>query len=516
VVFGKTSSTAVNLASVATGTGGFAINGQAASDFSGWSVAGAGDVNGDGLDDLLIGAYASDPRTVSGLQSAAGRSYVVFGKTSGAAVDLASVAAGTGGFVINGQTGMDFSGWSVAAAGDVNGDGLADVIVGAQANSPVSGGKTLTAAGRAYVVFGKTNGDAVDLLAMANGSSAAGFVINGQAAYDSSGWSVAGAGDVNGDGLADVLIGAPSSDPSAGLSAGRSYLVLGKTSTTAVDLASLAAGDGSGLVIEGQTAGDGSGWSVAGAGDVNGDGFADLLIGAPNASPTAGSLAGRSYVVFGGMSALTATVFDSTAGDAIGTKSPDVLAGTSDNNQLVGGSGADRLSGNGGADVVYGGSGNDAIVLNASNLAVLGRSAGNESQNILRVDGGSGMDSIVLQGAGLSLDLTAAAAIAAVRNIEIVNISGSGANRVLLSLTSVLRLGRADVFTSRNTTGLAAHVGKRQFMLQGGVDDVLQLSDFTDWHNTGSTVVYGPRTYVVWEHNTVAAQLLVQVGMLVE
>ena len=193
-----------------------------------------------------------------------------------------------------------------------------------------------------------------------------------------------------------------------------------------------------------------------------------------------------------------------------------MLAGTSDNNQHVGGSGADRLSGNGGADVVYGGSGNDAIVLNASNLAALGRSTGNEAQNILRVDGGSGMDSIVLQGAGLSLDLTAAAAIAAVRNIEIVNISGSGANRVLLSLTSVLRLGRADVFTSRNTTGLAAHVGKRQLMLQGGVDDVLQLSDLADWHNTGSTVVYGPRTYVVWEHNTVAAQLLVQVGMLVE
>ncbi len=101
VVFGKADTTPVNLSDVAAGTGGFVINGIDPGDFSGFSVSGAGDVNGDGLADVIVGADLADP----GGNLSAGESYVVFGKADGTAVDLAVVAAGTGGFVILGIVG---------------------------------------------------------------------------------------------------------------------------------------------------------------------------------------------------------------------------------------------------------------------------------------------------------------------------------------------------------------------------------------------------------------------------
>ena len=212
MVFGKTGTTGVELSSLTSGssTAGFVINGQAAGEVSGRSVSSAGDVNGDGLADLIVGADASDP---SGLSSA-GRSYVVFGKTGSTAIDLSSLTRGTStaGFVVNGQCASDYSGYSVSSAGDVNGDGLADLIVGAHyANGGV---------GRSYVVFGKTGTTAIDLSSLTSGSSTAGFVINGQCADDSGGNSVSSAGDVNGDGLADLIVGADGSDPAARSSAG--------------------------------------------------------------------------------------------------------------------------------------------------------------------------------------------------------------------------------------------------------------------------------------------------------
>src|SRR6185436_154804 len=171
VVFGHSGTSAVDLSSVAAGTGGFMINGQCALDRSGESVAGAGDVNGDGLADLIVGAHQGDPA----IGSEAGRSYVVFGRSAGT-VDLSAVAAGTGGFVINGAFPGDKSGVSVAGAGDVNGDGLADLVVGA---SSYYGND---AAGRSYVVFGRTGSGSVDLTAVSEGTG--GFLINGQCAGD--------------------------------------------------------------------------------------------------------------------------------------------------------------------------------------------------------------------------------------------------------------------------------------------------------------------------------------------
>ncbi len=289
VVFGKTDGQAVNLADVVTATGGFVINGIDPHDESGYSVSGAGDVNGDGLADVIVGAGVAEPAG----HNKAGESFVVFGKADTTAVQLSDIVAGSGGFVISGIDTYDYSGFSVSGAGDVNGDGLADVVVGARFASP--GGRHY--AGESYIVFGKADTTPVELSAIAAGNG--GFVINGIDPLDFSGRSVSDAGDVNGDGLADVVIGARGADPAGILFAGESYVVFGKADGTPVSLAAVAAGNGGGFVMHGIDMYDHSGWSVSGAVDINGVGLADVIVGAKGADQGPNTFAGESYVVLG-------------------------------------------------------------------------------------------------------------------------------------------------------------------------------------------------------------------------
>ena len=288
------------------------LTGLAAGDQFGLSVSTAGDVNGDGYSDVIVGANGNDAGG-----SNAGRAYIFFGGSS-----MNNVAD----IILTGAAVSDNFGTSVSSAGDVNGDGYSDVIVGANFND--AGG---TNAGRAYIYFG---GSSMNNVADIN--------LTGAAASDNFGTSVSTAGDVNGDGYSDVIVGASAND-AGGTNAGRAYVYFGGSSMN--DIAD--------VLITGEAASDGLGISVATAGDVNGDGYSDLIVGA-YLNDAGGSNAGRAYVYFGGsvmnnVADVTLTgvavsdqfgISVSTAGDLNGDGYSDVIAGANLND--AGGASAGR------------------------------------------------------------------------------------------------------------------------------------------------------------------------------
>lgn len=231
------------------------LTGAAAFDHFGWSCAGAGDVNADGFDDVIVGAYQN---AAGGTD--AGRAYVYFGGIAPNSVPDWTLTGGPGG---------EYFGVAVAPAGDVNGDGFPDVIVGADLNSANG-----FHAGRAYVFYGGPGADAV-----------ADKTLTGPIAGGIFGADVGSAGDVNGDGFADLVVGAWG-DGSAGSLSGTAYLFFGGPAMDGIP----------DQVYAGEMPGDRFGTSAASAGDVNGDGALDLIFGAYFNGDLADD-AGRAYIV---------------------------------------------------------------------------------------------------------------------------------------------------------------------------------------------------------------------------
>ncbi|MEC8425635.1 MAG: integrin alpha, partial [Myxococcota bacterium] len=179
-------------------------NGAAAGDTAGWAVVGGGDINGDGLDDLLIGAPLDDSAG-----TLAGAVYVLQGDaTLSATVDLGSDA-----LRVSGQAAGDLAGYDISAVGDVNVDGFGDFVVGGPDHATGGAG-----AGAAWLVTGPVSGS------VSLGSAEA--RILGVAAGDETGTSVIGVEDWDGDGVEDFLVGSPGDD-SAGPGAGALGVLFG-------------------------------------------------------------------------------------------------------------------------------------------------------------------------------------------------------------------------------------------------------------------------------------------------
>ena len=486
VLFGRSGGFAsvIDLSSL-DGTTGFRLDGTAASDLSGRAVSSAGDVDGDGFDDLIVAADLADPNGTS----AAGSSHVLFGRSGGFAsvIDLSSLD-GTNGFRVDGALANDVSGYSVSSAGDVNGDGFGDLFVGAPLADP--NGKT--SAGSSFVLFGSSGGfaSAVNLSTL-DGTS--GFRLDGVTGDDRSGIAVSGTGDVNGDGFDDLIVGAFRADPNGNSRAGSSYVVFGRSGgfASAIDLASL--NGTSGFRLDGEAANDMSGRSVSSTGDVNGDGFDDLIVGAYGADPNGNTSSGSSYVLFGrsggfasviALSSLDGTIgfrIDGAAandgsgfsargaGDVDGDGFDDVIVGASsaDPNGLgsgssyvvfgdnftggaetqVGGDGSQTINATQGAgiDILVGGRGDDTLISDGGDDVL----RGGEGDDVLaipdtsfsprRLQGGSGSDTLRLDGAGLTLDLTMIADNR-ITDVEVVDVRGSGANTLTLDVREVLNL----------------------------------------------------------------------------
>lgn len=254
--------------STLNGSNGFKLSGEAEYDYSGHASA-AGDVNGDGFEDVIVAANVEYSRSDD-----AGASYVVFGKPGGFPEDFQlSTLDGRNGFKLNGLAKSDFFPGRSASVGDVNGDGFADLVIGAPGDD-TNGAN----AGAAYIIFGHA-GAFPSVLEVSDLDGSNGFQVYGKAANDSLGSAISTAGDVNGDGFADVVIGASGADLGSRGSAGESYVIFGHRGAFAAtfDLSRL---DGSnGFRIKGEAAYNSVGIDVS-TGDVNGDGFDDLLIGA--------------------------------------------------------------------------------------------------------------------------------------------------------------------------------------------------------------------------------------------
>ena len=270
----------------ALGSQGIRLDGAQAGDQAGRAVAGAGDVNGDGRPDVVVGA----PQASAPGRPGSGRAFVVFGSTSpNPTIDLGALgAAGQSYDALTGES----AGVAVAGLGDINDDGRDDIGIGA----PAAGHNGRAGSGSVYVVYGHAAAGNVDVGALAPPN---GFRIDGGAAGDHLGTSVAGGGDLNGDGGPDLIVGAPDAG-GAVTGRGTAYVIYGSATPPAAPIDAGQPLGTAGFALTGVATRDAAGSAVA-LGNVDADDHADAIVGAPDTDPHGRREAGSVYVRKGGM-----------------------------------------------------------------------------------------------------------------------------------------------------------------------------------------------------------------------
>ena len=290
--------------------------------WSGSFSTSVGDINGDGFDDTLVATYGSDAQ---GNYSCG--SHVVFGGAEGidAEIDLAALD-GTNGFRLL-AGGGDVYGWAVSGAGDVNGDGFDDLLVGTHGYDPDGNYAPMQ-----YLVYGAADGFGagvdVELVDGTNGIVVEGdddYADDGSYDYSASWSSLSSVGDINGDGCDDLLVATYGSDELGNYSFG-THIVFGSDEgiDAGIDPASLDGTNGFRLLAGG---GDVYGWAVSGAGDVNGDGFGDLRVGTYGYDAD-GNYGGTTYLIYGAAAGFAPGVDVASLGTVV--EDYDAYAGATD------------------------------------------------------------------------------------------------------------------------------------------------------------------------------------------
>ena len=498
----------------------------------GWAISYLGDTNGDGYGDLAISnSFATTPSLNSPEEI-----FVIYGSPQINKKDLDVNQIRTGnnpslGYVVKADPALPFLAFDMGlnatkVYGDFNGDGRNDFIFQGQAYDYTKA--------KFYVVFGRQN-DSTPINLESLGDK--GFTISlprfelkninfknvagtsNQDAEEFPRETATNCGDINGDGIDDILIKLAFNTTIAGNSAKKlnhflAYVVYGKTNTDNIDLATL---DDKGTSAYGYKIVDSSqeidissyfSGNITAPGDINGDAIPDFIL--------------DDY--FGVNNLIPKVMLGSTTDKRLGTQSKFTKKGSSDDDQinlqttnvdetLVGGAGNDGIFGGGGADVMYGGAGEDTFYLTKNNIEQLTKEV-SSSGRLARVDGGGGIDTLLLSGTNVSLDLTQIAN-SRLQSIEKINLGAS--NSLKVSWSDIQNMAAMNLFNkATGWTGLGnGTVSYHQLVVDGVTSKVDFANDGGEWvkkTTNDSTLITNTNTsetYDLYTNANHATQLLI-------